>query len=555
MSSVQALREFINQRLTAAAGEIFTVFHQTIVQYEEEIDRQCKLLDISWKPQIKFHKTGQSWEMLLRGRRQESPEQHIGAQKTSSSMEQDEHEAPHIKEEEDLVEVTVTDGERDGSNDSVRDLTTQRLTAAAVEIFAMFEQTIVQYEEEIDRQRRLLEINWKPEMKSHRSELLQHHVCKKEQFLNQETDSSLEQEESALGQNTEEVPCPSQEGEQLALKLEADSYIVTSAEEESYLCEPESEGEQLHSYDSDSHNPEEFPQQRFYKTEHFFNQKANSRLERDEPEPRQEGPRTSQVPEQLGLNRGTGGFTGTRTEEHEQVLCHRSQIADRHSLNRAVCFDPGPSRSAAPKTKSIFHSDGVDDSLLSEYQPESFRRNVSLLLHVRNHTRETPFLCTTCGKRFLNLSSLKRHAMNHTGENPYSCATCGKSFTRQSYLLVHMRIHTGEKPHRCVTCGKSFTQQNNLLVHMRTHTGERPYSCETCGKSFSLHGNLLVHMRTHTGEKPYSCGKCGKKFSRRDTLLVHTRTHTDEKPYYCETCGKRFSQQRYLLRHARIHTV
>ncbi|XP_037837301.1 cilia- and flagella-associated protein 251-like [Kryptolebias marmoratus] len=55
MSSVQSLRQFISERLTAAAGEIFTEFEKTIVQYEEEIDRQRRLLDISSKPQINLY--------------------------------------------------------------------------------------------------------------------------------------------------------------------------------------------------------------------------------------------------------------------------------------------------------------------------------------------------------------------------------------------------------------------------------------------------------------------------------------------------------------------
>ena len=58
MSSVESLREFINQRLTAAAEEIFTEVEKTIVQYEEEIDRQRRLLEITWRPQIKLQRTG-----------------------------------------------------------------------------------------------------------------------------------------------------------------------------------------------------------------------------------------------------------------------------------------------------------------------------------------------------------------------------------------------------------------------------------------------------------------------------------------------------------------
>ncbi|XP_029939779.1 uncharacterized protein LOC115382215 [Salarias fasciatus] len=55
MSSVQALRELIKEQLAAAAGEIFTVVEQTLLRYEEEIDRQKRLLELSWKPQTQPH--------------------------------------------------------------------------------------------------------------------------------------------------------------------------------------------------------------------------------------------------------------------------------------------------------------------------------------------------------------------------------------------------------------------------------------------------------------------------------------------------------------------
>ena len=59
MSSVQYLREFISERLTAAAEEIFTVFEKTIVQYEEEVDRQRRLLETGSKPDMEAHSIGQ----------------------------------------------------------------------------------------------------------------------------------------------------------------------------------------------------------------------------------------------------------------------------------------------------------------------------------------------------------------------------------------------------------------------------------------------------------------------------------------------------------------
>ena len=58
MSSVRCLREFISERLTAAAEEIFTVFEKTVIQYEEEVARQRRLLDVVLKPELKLHRTG-----------------------------------------------------------------------------------------------------------------------------------------------------------------------------------------------------------------------------------------------------------------------------------------------------------------------------------------------------------------------------------------------------------------------------------------------------------------------------------------------------------------
>lgn len=42
--TVQVLREFISERLRAAAAEILGVFEQTVVRYEAELERQRRLL-------------------------------------------------------------------------------------------------------------------------------------------------------------------------------------------------------------------------------------------------------------------------------------------------------------------------------------------------------------------------------------------------------------------------------------------------------------------------------------------------------------------------------
>lgn len=54
MSSVEFLREFVNERLSAAAGEIFGVFEKAIAKFEEEIARQRKLLDVVRQHEIQL---------------------------------------------------------------------------------------------------------------------------------------------------------------------------------------------------------------------------------------------------------------------------------------------------------------------------------------------------------------------------------------------------------------------------------------------------------------------------------------------------------------------
>ena len=70
MCKVQMLRALVKQRLTAAAEEIFGLFERTIAEYEEELsrskeenERQRKLLDAVFNPQLRLHRAG--WFSLL----------------------------------------------------------------------------------------------------------------------------------------------------------------------------------------------------------------------------------------------------------------------------------------------------------------------------------------------------------------------------------------------------------------------------------------------------------------------------------------------------------
>uniref|UniRef100_A0A8D2KT73 C2H2-type domain-containing protein n=2 Tax=Varanus komodoensis TaxID=61221 RepID=A0A8D2KT73_VARKO len=52
----------------------------------------------------------------------------------------------------------------------------------------------------------------------------------------------------------------------------------------------------------------------------------------------------------------------------------------------------------------------------------------------------------------------------------YLCKHCGRDCLKPSVLEKHMRSHTGERPFPCTTCGTAFKTQSNLYKHRRTQT-------------------------------------------------------------------------------------
>uniref|UniRef100_A0A1A7XC01 C2H2-type domain-containing protein n=1 Tax=Iconisemion striatum TaxID=60296 RepID=A0A1A7XC01_9TELE len=124
----------------------------------------------------------------------------------------------------------------------LREFIRERLTTAAEEIFTEFEKTIVRYEEEIDRQHRLLEVCWKQQINLHKPELPLHHIWEKEevrtdqQLLKQETTSSLDQKEAEPQQDL----YISQHEGQFILKQENVTFMVTAPSEETDCFKPES---------------------------------------------------------------------------------------------------------------------------------------------------------------------------------------------------------------------------------------------------------------------------------------------------------------------------
>ncbi|MEQ2157432.1 hypothetical protein GOODEAATRI_001822, partial [Goodea atripinnis] len=195
----------------------------------------------------------------------------------------------------------------------------------------------------------------------------------------------------------------------------------------------------------------------------------------------------------------------------------------------------------------------------------NFNSPESLAVHLDTHKNGK------CGKSFTTRPHLVRHSRIHTGERPYTCNFCNKSFndytTHKRHLLIHIKDcspgspfaassddkETGSTPKRpqvtCKVCGVTFRSTISLVNHAKSHASEL---CGVCGNQFDSEQNLKLHLKTHISKRV--CDVCGKCFDSQGHLKVHLRVHTGEKPFACSECGKSFNFRQNMLRHARGHT-
>ncbi|XP_036953016.1 gastrula zinc finger protein XlCGF42.1-like [Acanthopagrus latus] len=280
----------------------------------------------------------------------------------------------------------------------------ERLTAAAEEIFGMFEKTLLVYKEEILRHRRLLD-GLTPDTKLRSTALPQPSVCKEEVFLDlQQCDS-----EKSVGPDQEDSKPP-------LIKVEVEEVCTDEDEQETevYKLRPGLDG-----------------------SDHSENLTLHLDQSRSAPEGE---PQTSTSTPDEGMQSDSES-----KERKSSVDTDPERDNDQHARTggaQCVCTICGKSfkiRKYLQIHRKI-HTGVKPHSC--KYCGREFVCGSSLKRHLRVHTGEKPYECRLCGKRFRVSTTLRVHYRIHTGEKPFKCETCEREFTTSSNLKQHMALHS-----------------------------------------------------------------------------------------------------------------
>ncbi|CAL8128487.1 unnamed protein product [Orchesella dallaii] len=118
----------------------------------------------------------------------------------------------------------------------------------------------------------------------------------------------------------------------------------------------------------------------------------------------------------------------------------------------------------------------------------------------------------SCNQEFGEENELKLHVeREHQSQNEKSgtpnflCSLCGRIFVNQQRLTRHNEVHTKEKRYKCHICQKSLSQPSSVKEHLMAVHGvgkDQEYlSCTQLNCSFKTKGRslLLKHLRSMHG--------------------------------------------------------
>ncbi|XP_035859525.1 zinc finger protein 37 homolog isoform X10 [Sander lucioperca] len=597
MSKVQMLRALVEQRLTAAAEEIFGLFEGTIAEYEEELcrskeknERQQKLLDAVLNPQLRLHRAELPQQHVCK-EEEDLSDQELNMPVITSVVSEANSDHQLLSHNSHEAESQDQKGGKHGDSGSTRNAEPEPKKR---------QRKRRSHRNNVDNTK-LSEIH-----PNTQTELPQQYVCKEEEVLSdqhlciQEKKSSLDQEDPEppkIKEEQEEL-CTSQEGEQLVLKQETDTFMLTptykesdhsegqtlnfnpdddtlsAAEKESLdnmpvitsvvseatrdhqllshnFHEAESQDQKEGNYgDSGStRNAEPEPKKRRRKSRSHTNNVDNTNM--SETDVQQLSVVKAEVPpeqQEWSSSLDQEDPEPPHIKEEQEKLWTSQEGEQRQGLEEADIkfqFTSVPVKSEEDEEKaqsSQLHESHTEENREAE-RTEADGEDCGGPEPARNSDPDSPLQPATHDKTSDSSESETREPQS--GLNPLK---------NNEVAVSDVECNTGNTSVSSSECAGSVGHKKHLQKHSGVQTGVKPFCCSVCGKRYLLKKTLTTHMKLHSEEKCFTCSVCKASFCQPGNLVKHMRIHTGEKPFSCSVCGKRFTQKQHLKPHLAIHT-
>ena len=157
------------------------------------------------------------------------------------------------------------------------------------------------------------------------------------------------------------------------------------------------------------------------------------------------------------------GFPKKFLDDWQEEFEITQEVFDQQNNENTKIFDADFDK----KNEDDSIEEELSNPIVIPLKPKKFKsvnvKQRSRSVHDKNSTN----------KKFRTSDNLKIHEVTHTRERPFSCNICFRRFYEKSKLKRHQLIHEGEKAYPCNYCDLKFRQHYNMKRHIATvHKGK-----------------------------------------------------------------------------------